>query len=89
MLKTIALIWYALLSLIAFAAMARDKAAATRGWRRTPESTLLWLAAAGGFVGVLSGMYALRHKSRKLSFRVLPWVSAIVHTVAWILMLRG
>lgn len=36
--------------------------------RRIPEKTLFLIAAAGGSVGVLLGMYAFRHKTRHLSF---------------------
>ena len=58
------------LNLILFVLMGRDKAAARRGARRTPETTLLALAVIGGSVGGLLGMILFRHKSRKPAFRI-------------------
>ncbi len=58
------------LNLILFILMGRDKAAARRGARRIPETTLLALAVIGGSVGGLLGMILFRHKSRKPAFRI-------------------
>lgn len=89
MLQTTAIILYSLLSLATLAAFGHDKLAASRGWWRTKESTLLWLSVAGGFIGALVGMHLFRHKTRKLHFRVIPWAAAVVHIAAWILIKRG
>ena len=59
-----------LMNLLLFALMGRDKAAARRGARRTPETTLLALAVLGGSVGGLLGMLLFRHKTRKRAFRI-------------------
>ncbi len=58
------------LNLLLFVLMGRDKAAAQRGTRRTPETTLLALAVIGGSVGGLLGMVLFRHKTRKIAFRI-------------------
>ena len=58
------------LNLLLFVLMGRDKAAAQRGARRTPETTLLALAVIGGSVGGLLGMVLFRHKTRKPAFRI-------------------
>ena len=58
------------LNLLLFVLMGRDKAAAQRGTRRTPETTLLALAVIGGSVGGLLGMVLFRHKTRKPAFRI-------------------
>ena len=58
------------LNLLAFIFMRRDKAAAARGARRTPETTLLALAVIGGSAGALLGMVLFRHKTRKPAFRI-------------------
>lgn len=56
------------MSLLALAAYARDKHAATvDGWR-TAESTLHLLALAGGWPGALWARQLLRHKSSKKTF---------------------
>lgn len=47
-----------------------DKIRAKRGWRRTPEATLLWMAALCGAAGAWVGIFVLRHKSRKPRFVV-------------------
>lgn len=89
MLQLLVVIAYALLSLATLAAFARDKFAASRGWWRTRESTLLWLSAAGGFIGAILGVHLFRHKTQKPLFRAVPWAAAVVHVVAWILIKRG
>lgn len=60
--------WVALLSAAAFAACVADKARSVRGRARVRERTLLLLALAGGSPGLLAGMAAARHKTRKPSF---------------------
>jgi uncharacterized membrane protein YsdA (DUF1294 family) len=55
----------------AFGAFWLDKRAAIRGDWRTPERTLLALAALGGWVGALAGQHMLRHKTRKEPFRTI------------------
>lgn len=89
MIRTTVIILYAVLSLVTLAAYGRDKFASTRGGWRTRESTLLWLAAAGGFAGAIIGMQIFKHKTRKLAFRVVPWLAAVVHVTIWVLIRRG
>ena len=45
-----------------------DKQKARRKAWRIPESTLLTVAALGGSIGSLFGMYLFRHKTRHLKF---------------------
>lgn len=58
----------AALNLITFAAFAIDKARAVAGTRRTPEFTLLLLAALGGSPGAYAARALFRHKTRKQPF---------------------
>ena len=47
-----------------------DKEKAKRNRFRIPEATLLGVAVLGGSVGVLVGMYAFRHKTRHVKFKI-------------------
>ncbi len=73
-----AVIYLAVINLIAFLAMGTDKFRARNAARRIPERTLFLLAVIGGSVGAIIGMFAFRHKTRHLSFRIgLPAILAI------------
>lgn len=71
-------------SLLAFAVYAIDKSAASRGARRTPESTLHLLALAGGWPGALLAQQWLRHKSAKLAFRRVFWFTVLLNVAVWL-----
>lgn len=64
----IIIIYLVAVNLIAFIVYGLDKLQAKRGGWRIPESTLLWLAAAGGSVGALTGMQTWRHKTLHKKF---------------------
>lgn len=57
-----------LVNAAAFLLMREDKRKAQKGAWRIPETTLMGLAAAGGSIGAITGMYAFRHKTRHLKF---------------------
>jgi uncharacterized membrane protein YsdA (DUF1294 family)/cold shock CspA family protein len=77
---------YLAASAITFIAYAFDKAAAKSGRWRTRESTLQLLALACGWPGALLAQRALRHKSRKLSFQIVFWLTVILNCgVLWCL----
>ena len=81
--------YLALVNIALFVLFGRDKAAARRGARRTPETTLLGLAVLGGSLGGLLGMTLFRHKTRKPAFRIgLPLI-LICHLLlaGWLLKL--
>lgn len=48
--------------------MLADKKKAQKNLWRIPEATLLTVAALGGSIGVLTGMYLFHHKTRKPKF---------------------
>lgn len=66
----ILLIYAAIVNAAALAAMGIDKLKAIKQLWRIPEKTLFLLAAIGGSVGALIGMYLFRHKIRKWYFVV-------------------
>ena len=72
------LLFYAVMSAIAFVAYAADKRKAKKKAWRTPESVLLGLGFFGGAVGALLGMYLFRHKTRHFCF----WLVNIIGLAA-------
>ena len=63
-----------------------DKAAAGRGARRTPESTLHLVDLLGGWPGGLVAQQQFRHKTIKTSFQAVFWITVVVNVaaVAWL-----
>jgi uncharacterized membrane protein YsdA (DUF1294 family) len=72
------------MSVATFIAFAIDKRAAKRGRWRIPEATLHLLELLGGFPGAIAAQQLLRHKSYKLSYRLVLGVIALLHIAAWI-----
>jgi uncharacterized membrane protein YsdA (DUF1294 family)/cold shock CspA family protein len=68
---------YISLSVVTYLAYALDKSAAKRGAWRTSEGTLHLLGLFGGWPGAVIAQQTLRHKSKKTSFRVTFWITAI------------
>ena len=63
------LLYYLLIiNAVGFLLMLVDKWKAKKNRWRVRESTLLLIAALGGSVGSLAGMYLFRHKTRHLKF---------------------
>ena len=62
------LIWMAFASIVALLAHGRDKTAARKGRRRTPERTLHLLEFVGGWPGAIIAMFLFHHKIRKPSY---------------------
>ena len=75
---------YLAASALTFAVYAFDKSAARQGTRRTPESTLHWLALVGGWPGALVAQQVLRHKSSKAGFRSVFWATVVLNVVAFV-----
>jgi uncharacterized membrane protein YsdA (DUF1294 family) len=64
------LIYLLLINALGFLLMLIDKWKAKHNRWRIPEATLMTVAALGGSVGSLLGMYTVRHKTRHLKFTV-------------------
>ena len=68
MTEHLVLLYLIIINAAGFLLMLADKRKARRGVWRIPEATLIWFAILGGSIGVLCGMYLLRHKTRHLKF---------------------
>lgn len=69
------LLWHLPISAICFWSYADDKARAQRGWRRTPESFLIFWGVIGGWPGGLLAQLLYWHKTTKSSFQSSFWFS--------------
>lgn len=78
--------FYVGVSLVCALAYYADKKAAQLDRWRTPESTLLFLGLIGGWPGGLLAQQMLRHKTRKMSFRVQFWLTVILNTGALVML---
>lgn len=72
------LVFINLMTLIAYG---MDKQRAKNNKWRIPERTLLLLAAIGGSMGALLGMYGFKHKTKHLKFVLGVPVFFAVHVV--------
>ena len=61
-------IYLLVVNLIAFVLFFLDKQFARAGARRIPERTLMGIAAAGGSLGAVLGMYICHHKTLHKKF---------------------
>ncbi|HBI13988.1 MAG TPA: DUF1294 domain-containing protein [Desulfobulbaceae bacterium] len=90
-LPTFILGFYIVVSTITFGLYLKDKSAAQSGKWRTSEGTLHLFSLAGGWPGAAIAQSQLRHKSKKLSFRVVYWFTVIINCgiLGWLLTAEG
>lgn len=62
------LVYLFLINALGFALMLIDKRKAKKNLWRIPEATLMAIAALGGSLGCLCGVYAVRHKTKHIKF---------------------
>ena len=75
MVLKIALIYLAVISLVAIIITCHDKRRARQGGRRVPELTLLNIAVFGGSVAMYLTMLKIRHKTKHPRFMVgIPFI---------------
>ena len=68
MTEHLVLLYLIIVNAAAFLLMLADKLKAKSGAWRIPEATLMGIAAIGGSVGALAGMYLFRHKTKHIKF---------------------
>jgi uncharacterized membrane protein YsdA (DUF1294 family) len=66
-------------SVVCFLAYGMDKRQSVRGQPRIRERTLHLLALFGGWPGALLGRRFHRHKTQKLTFRLILWLTIALH----------
>jgi uncharacterized membrane protein YsdA (DUF1294 family) len=73
------LIVVALMSFVCFIAYGLDKRQAANGGRRVSERTLHLMAFLGGWPGALIAQRQFRHKTQKMTFRIVFWMVVMAH----------
>jgi len=86
----IALVYF-IASVISYGLYAKDKMAATNGRWRVPENTLHISALMCGWPGAIIGQQRLRHKTKKVSFRVVFVITLFINIslLGWLHTLEG
>lgn len=83
------LLYLLIINAIGFVLMLVDKHKARKNLWRIPEATLMSVAALGGSIGCLIGMYTVRHKTRHLKFTLgIPLILAAQSALALYLLLK-
>lgn len=84
------LLYFLIINAAGFLLMLVDKIKAKKNLWRIPEATLMGVAALGGSIGSLIGMYTVRHKTKHLKFTLgIPLILAVqVVAAVWILIFR-
>ena len=80
------LLVYVGVSCVTFLVYYGDKSAAQRNAWRTPESTLHFLALAGGWPGALFAQQLLRHKCTKPEFRSVFWATVVLNVIVFVIL---
>lgn len=79
-------IYLATVNIVGFILMGVDKSKARRRKWRIPEATLFLVAAIGGSVGSIAGMYTFRHKTKHWYFVIgMPVILFIQVVIALVL----
>lgn len=63
-------IYLLLINAVGFGVMLYDKYLAKNNLWRIPEKTLFGIAAFGGSIGCIAGMYIARHKTKHKAFTI-------------------
>ena len=64
------ILYFFTINALGFLLMLVDKHKARKNRWRIPEATLMGVAALGGSIGSLIGMYTVRHKTKHVKFTI-------------------
>lgn len=78
------LLVYGIASIACFIGYALDKRAAENNQWRVSETILLMIGLAGGWPGAILAQEIFRHKTKKLAFRTLFWMSVAINMAAFV-----
>lgn len=78
------LVVYGAGSIVTFIGYALDKRAAQQRQWRISETILLLLGLVGGWPGAILAQELFRHKTKKIAFRTLFWISVAVNIAAFV-----
>lgn len=78
-----------LASAVGLVLMGFDKLSAKVDSERVPELWFFLISLAGGFTGIVLGMFAFHHKISKRSFQLKIGVAAVVPILVLIILVRG
>ena len=78
-------------SVLTFLVYAKDKRAAQAGGWRVPERRLQLLSLCGGWPGAVIAQETLRHKTKKMDFRIIFWFTVLLNIsgVVWLHSTQG
>ena len=71
-------IYLIIINIISFILYGLDKYKAIHNKWRIPEMILISISFLGGGIGSILGMITFRHKTKKLSFKILNTISLLV-----------
>ena len=87
MLIKILLVYLLIVYALGFILMLIDKIKAKKNLWRIPEATLFLVAAIGGSIGSILGMYTFRHKTKHVSFLLgMPLILAVQIVIVILIM---
>ena len=77
-----------IVNIAAFCLYGIDKSAAIKQKQRIPNRVLLLIAAFGGSLGALAGMYTFRHKTKKWYYTITVPALLIIQIAAAVILLK-
>ena len=87
MLIKILLVYLLIVNALGFILMLVDKIKAKKNLWRIPVATLFLVAAIGGSIGSILGMYTFRHKTKHVSFLLgMPLILAVQIVIVILIM---